>query len=199
MMRNMFPKCNSIAGVSPWEIFAGFRVDYKRDCKLGFGEYVQVYAENNITNTMEDRTLGAQLRISRKYAGNVTIPQPNVLENNSSQILDRSPYAGSRSPSDRSEATREISIQANIQHQLIPSNLSIPKAIRLYGVEADASIMKEIGQLQDKGVWTPIKYENIQQIKNHWKSFVPIKKKRYHTKAQTGSRWAHARQEYKSR
>ena len=34
---------------------------------------------------------------------------------------------------------------------VVLSNLSIPKAIRLYGVEAVASIMKEIGQLQDKG------------------------------------------------
>ena len=41
---------------------------------------------------------------------------------------------------------------------IILSNLSIPKAIRLYGVEAVASIMKEMHQLQDKGVWTPIKY-----------------------------------------
>ena len=35
---------------------------------------------------------------------------------------------------------------------VILSNLSIPKAIRLYGVEAVASIMKEMHQLQDKGV-----------------------------------------------
>ena len=59
MMLNMFPKSNSIAGVSPREIFTGVRVDYRRDCKLGFGEYVQVYAENNITNTMEARTFRA--------------------------------------------------------------------------------------------------------------------------------------------
>ena len=45
MILNMFPKSNSIAGVAPREIFTGIRVDYKRDCKLEFGEYVQVYAE----------------------------------------------------------------------------------------------------------------------------------------------------------
>ena len=59
MMLNMFPKSNSIAGVAPREIFTGIRVYYKRDCELEFGEYVQVYAENNITNTMEARTFGA--------------------------------------------------------------------------------------------------------------------------------------------
>ena len=44
---------------------------------------------------------------------------------------------------------------------VILSNLSISKAIRLYGVEAVA-FLHQIGQLQDKGVWAPIKYENIQ-------------------------------------
>jgi hypothetical protein len=34
-------------------------VDFKRDCKLGYGEYVQVYADEDITNTMKPRTLGA--------------------------------------------------------------------------------------------------------------------------------------------
>ena len=55
MMLNMFPKSNSIAGA---EIFTGIRVDYKRDCKLGFSEYIQEYAENNITNTMEPKHSG---------------------------------------------------------------------------------------------------------------------------------------------
>ena len=33
-------------------------VDYKHDYKIDFGEYVQVYAENNITNiNMKARTL----------------------------------------------------------------------------------------------------------------------------------------------
>jgi len=40
---------------------------------------------------------------------------------------------------------------------VILSNVSIPIAIRLCGVEAVASLMKEMHQLQDKGVWTPHK------------------------------------------
>ena len=32
-------------------------VDYKHDYKMDFGKYVQVYAENNITNIMKARTL----------------------------------------------------------------------------------------------------------------------------------------------
>ena len=58
-MVNMFPKANSIGGVSPKELFTGVKMDYKRDCKLGFGEYVQVYAEHDITNTMQPMTYGA--------------------------------------------------------------------------------------------------------------------------------------------
>ena len=62
-----------------------------------------------------------------------------------------------------SEATGEPNIPMSIYTApVILSNLSIPKAIRLYGVETVTSIMKEIDQLQDKGVWTPIKYENIE-------------------------------------
>ena len=52
----------------------------------------------------------------------------------------------------------ELNIRTSIW-PVILSKLSIPKATRHYGVE---SVAKEIGQLQDKGVWTPIKYENIE-------------------------------------
>jgi len=64
---------------------------------------------------------------------------------------------------ERSEATGEINILESIRQSVILSNLSIPKAIRLYGGEAVSSIMKEMNQLQDKGVWTPIKYESTEE------------------------------------
>ena len=47
-MVNMFPKANSIGGVSPKELLTGVKIDYKKDCKLMFDEYVQVYAEHDI-------------------------------------------------------------------------------------------------------------------------------------------------------
>ena len=59
MMLNMFPKSNNIAEVAPRESFTEVRLDYKRDCKLRGGEYVQVHAENDITNTIQARTFGA--------------------------------------------------------------------------------------------------------------------------------------------
>ena len=58
-MINMFPKTNSVGSIAPKELFTGIKIDDKRDCKLGFGEYVQVYTENEVTNTMQPRTHGA--------------------------------------------------------------------------------------------------------------------------------------------
>jgi len=54
----MFPKSNRIGGVSPKDLLQLSRWT-KRDCKLGFGDYVQVYAEHDITNTMQPRIYGA--------------------------------------------------------------------------------------------------------------------------------------------
>jgi len=44
---------------SPREQFTGVKIDYLRDCKVGFGEYVQVHEDDEITNTMKPRTNGA--------------------------------------------------------------------------------------------------------------------------------------------
>jgi hypothetical protein len=68
MCINLFPKENSIGGISPRELFTGVRSDYQRDCKVGFGEYVQVYMEESVTNTLQERTTGA---ISLGPAGNL--------------------------------------------------------------------------------------------------------------------------------
>lgn len=54
---------NSIArsgeNESPREAFTGVKIDYARDCKVGFGEYVQVHEDDEITNSMKPRTNGA--------------------------------------------------------------------------------------------------------------------------------------------
>lgn len=44
---------------SPREMLMGKKLDYKNDCKLEFGAYVQVNEDNAITNTMASRTVGA--------------------------------------------------------------------------------------------------------------------------------------------
>ncbi len=56
---NMFPKQGSAFAVSPRELFLGRKVDYNRDCRIAFGDYVQVHQEDEITNTMAERTVGA--------------------------------------------------------------------------------------------------------------------------------------------
>jgi hypothetical protein len=68
IMINMFPKTNTVGGMARRELFTRVRVDYERDCKLGFGEYVQAYAEESISNTMQPRTFGA---ISFETTGNL--------------------------------------------------------------------------------------------------------------------------------
>ena len=52
MMINIMPKVNSAGGISAREAFSGIKVDYTRDTRIGFGEYVQVYMEDKVTNTM---------------------------------------------------------------------------------------------------------------------------------------------------
>ena len=51
-MINIIPKTNSVGGISKRKIFTGVKVDYKRDCKVDFGEYVQIYLEDEVTNTL---------------------------------------------------------------------------------------------------------------------------------------------------
>ena len=41
---------------SPREIITGMKVDYKRHCKLDFGEYAEVHDEPTPTNGMKSRT-----------------------------------------------------------------------------------------------------------------------------------------------
>lgn len=68
-MINSFPRSSSIApGVPPKETLTGRKMDFKRDCSLKFGSYVQVYEEDLVTNTLKERTLGA---ISLGPVGNI--------------------------------------------------------------------------------------------------------------------------------
>ena len=56
-MINSFPR--DYNNESPRELLLGRKLDYKLDCKLEFGAYVQVNDDNSITNTMDSRTVGA--------------------------------------------------------------------------------------------------------------------------------------------
>ena len=48
---NMFPKSSAAVGVAPREMFNGRKVDFKRECRAAFGNYVQAHEDNAITNT----------------------------------------------------------------------------------------------------------------------------------------------------
>jgi len=59
-MINHFPKSSSVdPEIPPKTLLTGVKIDYKRDCQLKLGEYVQVHDDDMITNTMKERTLGA--------------------------------------------------------------------------------------------------------------------------------------------
>lgn len=57
---NLFPRAGGADKLrSPKEIVTGLKPDYKFYSKILFGEYAQIYNEEEITNTMKPRTSGA--------------------------------------------------------------------------------------------------------------------------------------------
>ena len=57
---NAFPPKGGISDtVSPHELLTGIKIDYNKHCKLQFGSYIQTHEENNPTNSMDSRTIGA--------------------------------------------------------------------------------------------------------------------------------------------
>ena len=56
---NWMPNRHGQGWHSPKEMFNGVKFNYKRDCRIGFGEYVQAYKPQQILNTMNERTEGA--------------------------------------------------------------------------------------------------------------------------------------------
>ena len=56
---NMVPSSASGDRTSPRERFLGRKLDYQRDLRVGFGDYVQTYSPNIIKNSMTSRTEGA--------------------------------------------------------------------------------------------------------------------------------------------
>ena len=55
----MVPSSASGDCTSPRERFLGRKIDYQRDLRVGFGDYVQTYTPNIIKNSMTSRTEGA--------------------------------------------------------------------------------------------------------------------------------------------
>ena len=56
---NMQPSSLRQDAISPREAFTGIKVDAKRDLRVSFGDYCQVYQPNIIKNSMVPRTVGA--------------------------------------------------------------------------------------------------------------------------------------------
>jgi hypothetical protein len=64
---NLFPTASSVTVTSPRELFTGRKVDFTRDCRLDFGQYVQIAEPEIVTNTMKPRTSDA---VALKPRGN---------------------------------------------------------------------------------------------------------------------------------
>ena len=65
---NQIPRGDNQHGLSPRILFDGRKLKFNRDCKSGFGEYVQIHEENAIKNNMSERTRDA---IFLKMRGNL--------------------------------------------------------------------------------------------------------------------------------
>ena len=68
MRINMFPSATSMDHISPFEKFYGRKLDYKRDLRVEFGEYAQVYSPHGVSNSMQQRSEACIALIS---SGNV--------------------------------------------------------------------------------------------------------------------------------
>jgi len=56
---NMCPSSTRVDSTSPRELFLQRKVDYKRDLRISFGDYVQTHCVNTIRNSMAPRVEGA--------------------------------------------------------------------------------------------------------------------------------------------
>ena len=55
---NMTCNVGDMSGISPWEKYYGRKIDFKKNLKASFGDYVQA-SRNKVDNTMATRTDGA--------------------------------------------------------------------------------------------------------------------------------------------
>ena len=61
MFLNAFPpKSVRSKTYSPRTIMTGKSLDWKKSCKIHFGDYAQVHKNRNMTNMLEERTQGAR-------------------------------------------------------------------------------------------------------------------------------------------
>jgi hypothetical protein len=67
-----------------------------------------------------------------------------------------------------------------VYNGIVLTNLNITQAVKQFGEEAALSVMKEISQLHEKGVWTPLKFEGLtsNEKRKIIKSILFLKRKR---------------------
>lgn len=55
----MFPTVNSVGKLPPRDLFTGRKIDFDKECRVAFGQYVEVNMDQSVTNNMTSRTIKA--------------------------------------------------------------------------------------------------------------------------------------------
>lgn len=143
---NMFPKASGLCGnLSPRELFTGMKVDFNRDCKIQFGQYVQVHEENMPTNSMDTRTTGA---IALDSAGNAQ-GSYNFLSLDTWRVIKRRAWTVLPMPK---EVIQLINAKAEEEYRLVKS-VRMEEAIFRLGLR---DIADEIDQHDEEIIDIPI-------------------------------------------
>lgn len=259
----------------PRELLTGRKLDYKRDLRVGFGDYVQAYDPAVVKNSFQPRTHGCivlsplnntqgtmymlslrsgkvvkrdqykvlpipdeviiymnemALRQRRRVEGDVELrlgdtvindqPQerelvadlpegqlPPVIDAGEAPLLDRDPiefaqeHAGIAAeaaaehdvagvpvevPADgaadeNADAEQAVEVELNNEDDVQPEgaevaavepagqpaevyNITVKSALERYGDKAEQSIMKELMQMEEKRVWTPVKRKDLRRL-----------------------------------
>ena len=275
---NIMPRGTRVDERSPRELLTGRKLDYKRDLRYCFGDYVQAYDPAVVKNSLDPRTHGCivlaptnnvqgtafmlSLRSGRIVRRDqyVTLPVPdeiidymneralaekrqvrvpiqlqlgdaivedddhepelaeelpeaqlpNVIDGTAQPLLPVDPveyaleHAGAAAEADAEhdeaperefedlhdeaaaagdkrvaedeavhheaakrvrgeEAVEDVGADA-LAHDGRVYNITIKKALQQYGAKAEESIMKELDQMEAKGVWTPVMVRDLQKL-----------------------------------
>ena len=123
---------NEYGNRPPYELFFDRKIDYKRDIKVGFGEYAQIYAHNSPQNSMAPRSRAAiSLYPSGNSSGSVkffcistksivssdkwtTLPINEDVIKTMNGIAHKSPILSPREEAPENEGDDELSTAPNV-------------------------------------------------------------------------------------
>jgi hypothetical protein len=165
---NLFPRKGE--NESPIVKFRKDKLIYSKDLLLPFGQTVFVHEENEITNSMIPRSQLA-INLGRERDGTrtfLTIPKFTIVERRSYKeipvteeviklIKERADQEKIKPPKVEIKNTTEEPVEIVM--------MSVKKAQLEYGEKATLAVQKEMQQLHDKNVFTPVYPDNVDKSK----------------------------------